>query len=101
MLYWFLGLYEFMHQGHCAGGWKGPNTNQANIVDCRNECAKCLNVGYFAYRTGNNCACYLAEYECPDDGKFYDHNAYRIVREGILLIDKLSYYLFYITNERR
>ena len=86
----FLGLYEFVHQGHCARGWKGPNTNQIKIEDCRNECAKILNIGYFAYRTGNNCACYLADYGCPDDDKHDDHNAYRIIREGILLFNNLS-----------
>ena len=84
MLYWFLGLYEFMHRGHCAKGWKGPNSNQANIEDCRNECAKSLNVGYFAYGTGNKCACYLADDECPDDNRYDDLNAYRIIREGFL-----------------
>ena len=71
-----------MHQGHCARGWvQGSNTNQANIGDCRNECAKRSNVGYFAYRTGNNCACYLEADKCPNDGNHADHNAYRIVRE--------------------
>ena len=87
MLYCFLELYEFLHQGHCAAGWKEPNTNQANIEDCRNECAKFSNVGYFAYGTDNTCACYLADHGCPDDDKYDDYNAYRIVREGIISIN--------------
>ena len=89
MSYCFLELYEFLHKGHCAKGWNGPNTNQASLVDCRNECAKRSNIGYFAYRTGNNCACYLAADGCPNDQKYMDHNAYRILREGILLTNKV------------
>ena len=38
-------------------------------------------MGYFAYRQGNNCACYLAKDECPDDDKHDDHNAYQIIKE--------------------
>ena len=80
--FWFnliLGLYEFVHDGHCAAGWSGPNTNQASIPDCRNECASRENIGYFAYSTGNTCACYLEDDGCPDDNLRNDHNAYRIL----------------------
>ena len=87
MSYCFLGPYEFLHQGHCAKGWEAPNSNQAKLEDCRDECAKRSNIGYFAYSTGNNCACYLADDGCPDDDKADDYNAYRIVREGSLLIN--------------
>ena len=69
-----------MHQGNCASGWdNGPNTQQASIIDCRNECADRPKIGYFAYRTGNNCACYFTSGGCPDDNKHDDHNAYRIL----------------------
>ena len=86
MLYCFLDLYEFLHQGPCAGtGWKGPKTIQENIDDCRHECAKRSNVGYFAYSTSNRCVCYLAGNGCPDDDKYDNYNAFRIVREGIIL----------------
>ena len=86
MLYCFLDLYEFLHQGPCAGtGWKGPKTIQENIDDCRHECAKRSNVGYFAYSTSNRCVCYLAGIGCPDDDKYENYNAFRIVREGIIL----------------
>ena len=51
MLYYFLVFYVFLRQGHCAKGWKSPNTNQEKLEDCRNECAKRSNIGYFAYST--------------------------------------------------
>ena len=90
MLYYFLVLYVFLRQGHCAQGWKSPNTNQEKLEDCRNECAKRSNIGYFAYSTSKTCACYLADDGCPDDDAHKDHNAYRIVGEGICLLNNLS-----------
>ena len=74
-------LYEYKHEGHCAEGWVSPNTNQPDILACRNECSNRPNVGYFAYRQKNNCACYLEQDECPDDDQFNDHSAYRIIKE--------------------
>ena len=78
----FSVLYHFKHQGHCAVGWKRPNTKQPNILACRNECSNRPDIGYFAYRQGNNCACYLSKDECPDDDKHNDHNAYQIIKES-------------------
>ena len=80
----FLELYQFLHRGHCAAGWdNGPNTNQATILNCRDECAGRPNIGYFAYGADNNCACYFSNSGCPDDNQYEDHNAYRIVRQSI------------------
>ena len=57
-----------MHRGHFAGGWDGgPNTQQASIINCRNECANRTQFGYFAYRIGNKCACYFMKDGCVDD----------------------------------
>ena len=56
-----VALYEFKHQGHCAAGMKGPATIQPTVLDCRNECSNRPNIGYFAYRNGNRCCCYLAK----------------------------------------
>ena len=88
-------LYKFKHQGHCNGGWDGgPNTNQDSIMDCRNECLSRTKfgseIGYFAYKTGSNCACYLTNGGCPDDNKHNDHKAYFIVTPGIIFIVHLS-----------
>ena len=90
----FLGLYEFLRQGHCAAGWDELSTNQATIFKCRNECASRANIGYFAYRTGNDCACYFEQNQCPDDNLADDYNAYRIVKQGSLRMPlALSYQL--------
>ena len=75
-------LYEFVHDGHCAAGWNEPTTLQKTVLDCRHECANRQNVGFFAYRSGDNCACYLSKDKCPDDDLHGDHNAYRIVNKG-------------------
>ena len=75
-------LYEFVHDGHCAAGWNGPNTVQETVLDCRNECANRPNVGFFAYSSGSTCACYLSKDNCPDDNLHGDYNAYRIVNKG-------------------
>ena len=76
-------LYEFVHDGHCAAGWHtGGNTVQKTLLDCRNKCANRPNVGFFAYKLGDDCSCYLSKDNCPDDDLFGDYNAYRIVNEG-------------------
>ena len=75
-----IALYEYVHQGHCAGGWVSPNSIQGTILDCRNECAGRSAVEYFAYNDAHDaCACYT---QCPDDNHFNDYNAYRIIGEG-------------------
>ena len=71
--------YKYVHQGHCAGGWVGPNSNQETPLDCRNECAARSGVEYFAYSNSKTCACYT---KCPDDNNHNDHNAYRIIAQG-------------------
>jgi len=68
--------YELVHQGHCATGHVGPNTQYPTIIQCRNECASRPGILYFAYRDGNNCACYTS---CADDFQYNDHNAYKII----------------------
>jgi len=71
-------LYEFVHQGHCASGWDGgPNHQYSTILECRNNCASRSGMLYFAYRDGNNCACYSS---CADDGNHDDYNAYKIIK---------------------
>ena len=73
--------YEFVHQGHCADGWTGPNSKQVTTLDCKKECESRPNVGYFAYSTSKTCACYLSKPGCPDDNMHNDHKAYRILEE--------------------
>ena len=81
-------LYEFVHDGHCNGGWNAPSTIQNTVPDCRNECANRLDVGFFALSTSGNCACYFLKDGCPDDDQYDDHTAYRILYEGDPLKDK-------------
>ena len=75
-------LYEFVHDGHCSGEWNGPNTIQATALDCRNECAKRPDIGYFAYSVSATCACYFLTGGCPDDDQHGDHDAFRILNEN-------------------
>ena len=80
-MFYFLESYEFKHQGHCAGGWVKPNTVQNKVEDCFSECASKQNIGYFAFNSKNgHCACYYTANGCPDDNKWNDHNAYRIIK---------------------
>ena len=79
-------MYEFVHDGHCAGGWTGRNTAQGGILDCRNECASRSDVGFFAYN-GDICACYLLKDDCPDDDRYADYDAYRIINKGASLLN--------------
>ena len=78
-------MYEFVHDGHCAGGWAGGNTVQGSILDCRNKCASLTDVGFFAYN-GDTCACYWLKDGCPDDNHYADYDAYRIVNKGDSLL---------------
>ena len=80
-------LYEFVHNGHCNGGWGGSNTIQNTLPDCRNNCANRLDVGFFAYSSSGTCGCYFSKDGCPDDDLFGDMNAYRILYEGDALKD--------------
>ena len=75
-------LYEFVHDGHCNGGWGGSNTIQETALDCRNECAKRPDIGYFAYSVSATCACYFLTGGCPDDDQHGDHDAFRILNEN-------------------
>ena len=75
-------LYEFVHDGHCNGGWGGSNTIQETALDCRNECAKRPDIGYFAYSSGATCACYFLRGGCLDDDEHGDHDAFRILYEN-------------------
>ena len=68
----------FVHQGHCADGWVSPNSNQATLRNCHDECATRSGVEYFAYNS-NTCACYT---KCPDDNNNNEYNAYRIIAQG-------------------
>ena len=79
--FYFLESYEFKHQGHCRDGFARPNSVQKKIEDCFSECASRPNIGYFAFNSKNGgCSCYLNAKGCPDDDKFNDHNAYRIIK---------------------
>jgi len=74
--------FEFKHQGHCAGGWDG-NTVQNSLEDCFSECTSRPDVGYFAFKSSNGvCACYFTVNGCPDDNRFNDFNAYRIIKSS-------------------
>jgi hypothetical protein len=91
-------MYKFKHVGHCNGGHKG-STKQNNPMDCRNECAKDSTIGYFAFKDALKaenriCACY-AGVGCPDDNRYKDHQAYKILR-GILSINNLCSKCVYI-----
>ena len=80
-------MYEFVHDGHCAGGWAGRNTVQGSILDCRNECANRPDIGFFADRVGASCACYYLKDNCPDDNKYGDHDVKDVcIRRKLLLV---------------
>ena len=80
--------YEFVHNGHCNGEWNGPNTIQATVLDCRNECANRPDIGYFAYSSSATCACYFLRGSCLDDDQHVDHDAFRILYENDSQNDK-------------
>ena len=81
-----LGFYEFLHHGHCADGEDGSSTKEETILRCRNNCASRLNVGYFAYSLDRDCSCYFANAGCAVANAPDNYNAYRIIKEGILLL---------------
>ena len=80
--------YEFVHDGHCNGEWNGPNTVQETVLNCRNDCAKRPDIGYFAYSTSATCACYFLRGGCSDDDQHGDHDAFRILYENNSQNDK-------------
>ena len=80
----YLKGYELLHEGICAGGWITPNTNQASIKNCKIECLGRPNAEYFAYRTGNTCACYVEKDSC-EQRESNGFNSYRIVKNGTFL----------------
>lgn len=84
--------FKFKHKGHCAEGYVKPNTKEGSLLACRNKCAKIWNVGYFAYSTSKQCACYLESKLCPDDENYDDHDAYRILREVEEYVDDSATY---------
>ena len=76
-------LHQFVHDGHCNGGYNG-GCDECTFGRCRDQCAKIPEAGYFAYRAKpRGCSCYSAAEGCPDDDRYPDYNAYRIVREVV------------------
>ena len=75
--------HQFVHDGHCNGGYNG-GCAECTFGRCRDQCAKIPEAGYFAYRAKpRGCSCYSAAAGCPDDDRYPDYNAYRIVREVV------------------
>jgi len=77
------GQHQYLHEGHCGGsGYLYPNTNEATIDDCRNECkSRDADAKFFAYVPGSTCACYKTE--CNYDGQHLDHKAYEILEDDM------------------
>jgi len=80
-----LGAYTHIHGGHCAGGWLGGNTMQANTDACSAHCRAVDNCHYFAFcgdatdaqcTDGSNCALYDEAGGCPDDDNWGAYEAY-------------------------
>ena len=107
----FSGPYAFLHHGHCGGstGYLPPNTIQQTIFDCLNECSSREDPGYFAYKTGSNCACYTKSGGCNYDGKYMDRNSYQILEPGKLFVKYFHLFSFlliiiiskYFTDSKR
>ena len=76
----YLGQYQYVHDGHCAGGWiSNSNSKQNSLADCFSECKGNSQCGYFAFDEGaTNCALYTVEGGCPDDDNYPTYNAYKI-----------------------
>jgi len=77
--------YSHVHGGHCAGGWLGGNTMQANEDECSAHCRTTADCRYFAFcadsthaqcTDGSNCALYNEEAGCPDDNNWGAYEAY-------------------------
>lgn len=75
--------YSHVHDGHCAGGWLGGNSNQANVAACSAQCRATAGCRYFAFCQGptgcdgaTNCALYNEEAGCPDDDNWGAYEAY-------------------------
>jgi len=74
--------YQFFHDGHCAGGWINANTRQSDVTSCATQCRNRPGCGYFAFsseRPGTNCALYSKAGGCPDDNRYPDYNAFRMI----------------------
>ena len=77
--------YSHVHGGHCAGGWLGGNTMQADADACSAHCRTVANCHYFAFcadsthaqcTDGSNCALYNEAAGCPDDDNWGAYEAY-------------------------
>merc|ERR1712039_643558 len=69
-----------VHDGHCAAGWMAPNTNEPSLSACAATCRSREGCGYFAFN-GNACAYYTKSAGCPDDNRYLDHTAYKLIDE--------------------
>ena len=58
---------------------EGGNTEEETIEDCRNECAKRKDVGYFSYKDGEegeeNCLCFFKSEGCPEENHNDDNRS--------------------------
>ena len=91
----FLVDYEFVHDGHCNGGYIS-STSGVSLKGCRDHCAKLPKAGYFAYSTaGKKCACYSTAGGCPDDNQYPDYDSFGILRKGNFML-KYSFRIKYI-----
>jgi len=76
-------LYHFEHGGHCASGWLGGNSNQADELACSAHCRATADCRYFAFCEGpqgcdgsTNCALYSEAGGCTDDNNWAAYVAY-------------------------
>ena len=84
-MFYVLADYEFVHDGHCNGGYITDKTG-ISLKGCRDHCSELPEVGYFSYSTeGEKCSCYSTAARCPDDNLYPAYNSYAIVRTGSLL----------------
>lgn len=85
--------YEFVHDGHCAGGWLGGNSRQGSVAACSAHCNSIDGCGFFAFCDGptgcdgtTDCALYSEAGQCPDDNHWGAYNAYRVTAQNTVQI---------------
>jgi len=77
--------YEFVHDGHCNGGWM--DTQNAwkpglSLKGCRDHCSELPAAGYFSYSPEfvQDCRCYSTAGGCPDGDYEPTFDSYSILR---------------------
>merc|ERR1719330_788971 len=75
--------FMFVHQGHCASGWMGDNSEVDTVDECANICREREGCGYFAFDPSKsyntNCATYFESDGCLDDDLHPQYTAYQLM----------------------